>query len=187
MAFGFTWQWYNGASWQNFSAGNLVGFYGTTTFGDQISVGQYQDGMHLRTSSDTNTDACASPHLSNIKYLGTSLCSISGGSSTNVTNISQTDCIRILFTDGSNAISTENAKFYAYDGTTESAPPTSITMKALEQGDSVWSTIAGSGTYLGLADQASAINHYFYIALSASPNTSGDKTAFAFKVELDYY
>jgi len=187
MAFAFTWAWYDGSSWNDFAAGNMIGFYGSTTYGTKVQVGSYQDGMHLRTSSGTDTDACGSPHMDNIKYLTSTTCSINGGSSVNVSTITQNDCVRIKFTDGSTSVTTENGKFYAYDGTTDTNAPTGVTAQALEQGDSSWTACGGSGNAVSITDQSAAVTHYYYVAMSASPTSVGEKTNFAWKISLDYY
>jgi len=186
MAFAFTWAWQSGSTWHNFSADNMIGFYGTS-YGDKVTVNSYQDSHHLRTSSGNDTDACVGPHMTNLKYISGSTVSISGSNETNISNVATGDCIRIRFTDGSTSVSTENVKFYSYDGTTDATAPTGLTPKCLTTGASAWVTPTGSAGYMPMADQGSEINHDYFVGLSATPTSVGEKTDFAWKISLDYY
>lgn len=190
MAFTFTWAWYNssGTAWINFAAGNLIGFYGSTTYGDKITTTEYQDGMHLRTASGTDTDACAADHMRNVKYINSGNCSIDAAANEVVTNIADTECVRIHFTDTSTSVATENAEFYAYaSGGTDADAPPNVTVQALECGDAAWTAAGGNGSAVSITNDTAAVDHYYYVAMSASPDTVGEKTNYAWKITLDYY
>jgi len=186
MAFGFTWAWQSGSTWNNFDSANLIGFYGSS-YGDKVQVGEYPDSHHLRTSSGTNTDYCAYPHMTNLKYISGSTVSISGSNEQNISNVTTGDCVRIRFTDGSTSISTESVTFYSYDGTTDATPPVGLTSKCLTTGSTSWTTPTGSPAAMSFADQGSEINHDYFVGMSASPTSVGEKTSFAWKITLDYY
>lgn len=187
MVFAFTWAWRDAAAWNDFSAGNLIGFYGGATYGTKVKITEYQSHNHLRTAAGTDTDACASPHMDSIQYVASATCQINQGGVVNVNTIAENDCVRIHFSDGSTSISTENATFYAYDGTTDATAPTNVTAYALERSDAAWTACGGSASAVSLTNQGANINHYFYVAMSVSPDTVGEKTAFAWKISLDYY
>lgn len=183
----FEWAGYNGSDWTTFdiSDTNLLKFAGAD-YDDKVVVGEYNDSFHIRTSSGDDSDACGSPHLTNLKYLTSSTVSIDGGSSVDVDTVLTTECIRIQFTHGS-SVAIENAIFYVYDGTTTTTPPTGVTFQAFEQGDTSWTNAEGSASAVDLDNKSSSTEHNFYIGMSASPSSTGEKTNFAGRIELDYY
>ena len=179
-----TWAWYNntGTAWVNFSAGNMIGFYGTATYGAKTAVSAYQGGMHLRTAAGTDTDACAAPHCDNVKYINATYCDINGAGDVDVATIGVNDCVRIEFTDGATSVVTENAIFYSYDGTTDATAPVGVTTKGLEQGDAAWTAMGGNAAAVSITNDSTTTDHLFYVAVSASPTSVGEKLSFAFKI-----
>jgi hypothetical protein len=104
--------------------------------------------------------------------------------------------MRIKFEDGSSP-ALSNARFYSFDGTTTTAEAVGIEAYAFEQGvtATTWTEINddsantggdNSGERLALSDQSAAETHYYYIAVSARPETVGAKTEFDFGVALTY-
>ena len=190
MAFVFTWNWYNTAgtpAWTAFSAGNLIGFYGTTTYDTKVAVGAYDVGMHLRTSSGVDTDACAANHMTGIQYVASGTCQVNGGGVVALNTVTTLQSVQINFTDGATSISTELGKFWAYDGSVDANAPVGVTAQGAEQGNSTWTACGGSAAAVTLADQGANINHNFYVIMSASPTSIGSKTSFAWKISLDYF
>lgn len=190
MAFAFTWAWYklNTTTWTDFTAGNLLGFYGSTTYASKTRVATYNVGMHLRTSSGVDTDACAASHMTGIQYVAPTTCSIStGGGTVNLNTVTSNQSVRITFTDGATAVSTENGIFYAYDGVVDTNAPMGVTVKGAETTNATWTSCGGSASAVSLANQGSNVTHYFYVIMSASPDTVGEKTAFAWKISIDYF
>jgi len=189
MAFGFTWAWYklNTTTWTDFAVGNLIGFYGTTTYGTKVRVANYNVGMHLRTSAAVDTDACPNTHMTGIQYVAAGTCQINGGGVVALNTVATTESTRITFTDGATAVSTESGAYYAYDGAVDANAPTSVTVYGAETGDAAWTAAGGSGSAVTLTDQGSNVTHYFYLVMSASPDTVGEKTAFAWKISIDYF
>jgi len=190
MAFGFTWAWYklNTTTWTDFTAGNLIGFYGTVTYGAKVRVANYNVGMHLRTAAGTDTDACAASHMTGIQYVAAGTCSIStGGGTVNLNTVTSNQSVRITFTDGATAVSTETGVFYAYDGAVDANAPTGVTAYGAETGDAAWTACGGSAAAVSLTDQGSNVTHYFYVVMSASPTSVGEKTSFAWKISIDYF
>jgi len=189
MAFGFTWAWYklNTTTWTNFAAGNLIGFYGTTTYGTKVRVANYNVGMHLRTSAAVDTDACPNTHMIGIQYVAAGTCQIDGGGVVALNTVATTESVRITFTDGATAVSTETGVFYAYDGAVDANAPTGVTAYGAETGDAAWTACGGSAAAVSLTDQGSNVTHYFYVVMSASPTSVGEKTSFAWKISIDYF
>jgi len=177
---------------------NTVVFAGSGGLTTPITVGTWQSETHLG-SGDPGTDQCGgSNHVRNVKYIAsTQFDSGSGTETLNDTNLAETECtLRVKFTDAS-AVATSNGRFYSFDGTTETAEAVGIEAYAFERGVSAttWTqfnddsaNIGGdnSGERLALSDQSSNTEHYFYIAISARPESVGAKTQFDFGIALTY-
>ena len=186
----FTWtgQGTNGSDNITIEATDKIGFYGAA-FGDAITVSEYQTTTHNETSGGTHDCPSSSTvHLHNTKYIsGTEFALDAGGTETlNGTNLTTAECpLKINFAHGS-SVATSSATFWAYDGTTDSAVPTEVTFQCAEQADTAWTNAEGSGAAMTLDDNTTDTSHDFYLALSASPEAVGDKTAFAVKIQLTY-
>ena len=145
--------------------------------------------MHLRTASGSpgDTDACAANHMTGIQYVAPGTCQINGGGIINLSTVTAQQSVRITFTDGATSVSTENGTFYAYDGTTDVTAPVGVTVKGAEQGDAAWTSCGGSAAAVSITNQGASVTHYFYVIMSASPDSIGEKISFAWKVSIDYY
>jgi len=186
MAITFDWLGHDGSDW-NFNIGltNLIGFYGPGGYGSPIQVGSYNDQMHIRTSQSDDSDACAPPHLTNLKYVNDNEVSINGGSPVALTSVVQENCIKIQVSSDSN-ITIVGSRFYAYDGANVDNPPTNITFKAFKLGDTTWSQPHGRANALDCGTSTTpATQHNFYIGMSLSPNSTGAATLFAMRFEVD--
>jgi len=93
--------------------------------------------------------------------------------------------LKVSFGHTSSVVTTD-AIFYAYDGTTPATAPTDIDVQAFEVGDTNFTEAEGSGSALALDDNTTAETHDYYIGVSCSPASVGEKTAFAFRIELTY-
>lgn len=193
----FAWEVYaNTPAWMDVGSNTIV-FSGSGGLSTPITVGSWQDETHLG-SGDPGTDQCGTNHVPNVKYVsGTQFDGGSGTESLNDTNLVATECtLRIEFTDAS-SVATSNARFYSFDGSTETNEAVGIEAYAFEQGvgASSWTqlnddsgNIGGdnSGERLSLSDQTAGTEHYFYIAVSARPESVGSKTQFDFGIALTY-
>lgn len=193
----FTWEVYiDTPDWKAITTETIV-FSGTGGLTTPITVGTWQDETHLG-SGDPGTDQCGSTHVPNVKYVGTNTYDSGGGTENlNDTNLVQTECtMRIKFEDVSSPAIT-NARFYSFDGSTTTAEAIGIEAYAFERGVSAsqWTQINddsgniggdNSGERLGLSDQGAAQTHYYYIAVTARPESVGSKTEFDFGVALTY-
>jgi hypothetical protein len=195
----FTWEVYSDTpAWHAVGANTIVFSGSNTDLSSPITVGNWNSGTHLG-SGDPGTDQCGTNHVPNVEYVSNTQFKLDGGTteSLNDTNLVQTECsLRINFTDAS-AVATSNARFYAFDGSTETNEAVGIEAYAFEQGvsASAWTqlnddsaNIGGdnSGERLGLSDQSSATEHTYYIAVSARPESVGSKTQFDFGIALTY-
>lgn len=194
----FTWQVYAGAgpAWTDVGANTIV-FSGSGGLTTPITVGEWQSETHLG-SGDPGTDQCGANHAKNVKYIsGTQYDSGSGTETLNDTNLVATECtLCIKFTDAS-SVATSNARFYAFNGTTETDEAVGVEAYAFERGVGAtsWTQINddsgniggdNTGERLALSDQSAGTEHYFYLAVSARPETVGSKTQFDFGIALTY-
>lgn len=165
-------------------ATDYVQFAGSGGFGTAITVGSYNDTTHVESSGGNNDSSGNSPH--NTKYLTSGTLSLDGGASSNVADLTTANCpLKINFSDSA-SVTTTNAILYAYDGTTTTNPPTGVTFKAFEQGDSAWTSAGGSASAVTINDDTASTSHDYYFGISASPDSVGLKTAFKLRIELTY-
>ena len=182
-----TWIWTcprTGFTGGNLDAGEKLGFYGAN-FGDPVTVNAYQQSTHF-SDDGVSTDLCSGVHANNVKYLSSTTCSLNGGASTPLSNLSDGNATLKISLSGLGDIATSNTRFYSYNGTTRNNAPDGLVCVAAEIGDSSWSSVGGSGNALVLDDQATASSHSWYIAVSVMPTSSGVKSAFAFAIETEY-
>lgn len=184
--------------WKDVGANTLVFASSLTDLATNITVGAFNDGTHLG-NGDPGTDQCGTNHVPNVKWISSTQFDADGGGTEtlNDTNLVQTECTeRINFTDGS-SVTISSARFYSYDGVTETDEAVGIDAFAFEQGVSAttWTQINdddgniggdNSGERLQLTDQGAATEHTYYIAISASPESVGAKGSFDFGVALTY-
>jgi hypothetical protein len=72
-------------------------------------------------------------------------------------------------------VAINGARFYAYDGITDTSPYKGITFYAAEAGQTnSWVAANGSSQALVCSTQASSVSHDWFIAVSASPTAQGD-------------
>lgn len=193
----FTWEVYaNTPAWMDVGANTIV-FSGSGGLDTPITVGNWQEETHLG-NGDPGTDQCGSNHVPNVEYIADTQYDSGGGTETlNDTNLTAIECtMRVKFADAS-AVETSNGRFYAFDGSTTTNEAVGIEAYAFERGVSAttWTEINddsgnvggdNSGERLPLTDQSSGTEHYFYIAVSARPESVGSKTEFDFGIGLTY-
>ncbi len=173
---------------------NTAGFFGSA-FGFSIRVGEFNN-TSFRTNSNGTTDGGALP---NVRFANTS-----GGfvgselTATELLEIDNTEStIKIILTTDA-AIQTQNSKLRAFDRVDIDANPSGVIIRAAEvrkdqsivrgSGDTNWTVIAGSGNVLSLADQTTAdfVSHSWYIPLTATPTSIGEKTNIGFYFETEF-
>jgi len=158
-------------------------FAGAGGFDAKVPVGEYNDTTHVKSNADANDSDGNSPR--SVKYISGTQADWGDGTEL-LTAITEAECpLKINFSDAASVAITD-AIFYAYDGSTTTAVPTGVTFQAAEQGDAAWTNAEGSASALSLTDQGAATSHDYFIAVSASPESVGLKSAFAIRVELTY-
>jgi hypothetical protein len=196
----FTFSGYMGAgpAWADLSTNRIVFSSSLTDLATAITVASFQDGTHAGDGTP-GTDQCGANHMNNVKYVDDTHFSLNGAASAvlNDTNLADTDCtMQIHFNHGS-AVAVSNARLYCYDNSTTTQYAADLDVYAFERGAgaSSWTKINdasgvtggdNSGERLDLQNSASATDHYWYVALSASPEAVGAKSNFAFGVALTY-
>lgn len=208
-----TWEAYVGTpSWTDMGSNRLVFSGSASNINTTVQATQFQDGTHLG-SGTPGSDQCGANHANNVKILTSTTMSVNGAASETIndTNLADNECtFRLHFNDGS-AYALQNGKIYTYDGTTTTAEAVGVDAAIYVKGESMagWFTInsdtatgnsmAGmnfttanlggdnAGEYQSLSNKAAATDHYYYCALSASPETAGGKSAFALGAYLEYY
>lgn len=158
-------------------------------FDEAIRTSDYNDGTFVE--DDTLSDKSAGNAPNNNKFIsqaggtgGDSQVDVGAGT-VDLDSVTQGDCaLKINFSDPQ-SVTTTNAIIYAYDGTTEASPPVDIGLVMAEQGDTNWVGAEGSGSALSLTDQTTATSHDFFILISGTPDTVGEKTG-KLKLELTY-
>ena len=184
----FTWT-LQGSTPTTIDATDIIQFAGAT-FDSPITVGAYNDSTHVESSGGANDSDGNTPN--NVKFISQS--GGGGGDSQAdwgdgtedidaITNGEAT--LKINFAHGTSVVTT-GAKFYAYDGTTPATAPTDIDVRAFEVGDTNFTEAEGSGSALALDDNSAGTSHDYFIGVSCSPASVGEKTAFAFRMELTY-
>lgn len=185
----YTWV-LQGSSPTTLEATDILQFAGPGGFDTAITVGEYNDTTHVESSVGANDSNGNTPN--NVKFIsqtgGTGGDSQAdwGDGTEDLDQITDAECtLEINFSHGS-AVAITNHIFYAYNGSSQATGPTDVTVVAAEQGDANFSNIEGSGNTLSINDSGSATSHDFYIAISASPDSVGEKTAFTLRDELTY-
>jgi len=194
----FTWEVYaNTPAWFDVASNTIVFAGSASDLTTPITVGEWNTGTHLG-SGDPGTDACGTTHVPNVKFISTTQCDIGGGTvSITDGNLATTKCsFRIKFTDAS-SVALSSGRFYSFDGSTVTNEAIGVHAYAFERGVSAttWTQINddsgniggdNSGERLTLSDQTTATEHYYYIAVSAQPESVGAKTQFDFGIALTY-
>ena len=165
-----------------------IGFYGDN-YGDTITVGDYQNSIHILDSGDNDEcDNHPTNRLENIHYEGPSNGYHHGTTSSGslaLSSIERTSLFRYHFNHTA-AVSTSGGIYYSYQ-TAVATPPTEVGVWAFEPPDTSWSSASGNANALALTDQGSATDHYYYVGVSASPQTVGSKSSWYLRLDITYY
>lgn len=185
----YTWT-LQGTSPTTIEATDIVQFAGAGGFDTAITVGEYNGTTHVESSVGVDDSSGNTPR--NNKFIsqtgGTGGDSQAdwGDGTEDIDAILDSECaLKINFAHGS-AVAVTNHIFYAYDGSVTTNGPTGVTFVAAESGDTNFTAAEGSGSALSITDSGSATSHDFYIIISASPDSVGEKTAFTLRDELTY-
>lgn len=192
-------QWFGGAGSPEIqpaaSGGlNTVGFFGAS-FGFSIRVSEFNNTT-FRTNANGTTDGAQLPNLRFANISGTFVGPDIVAKELLDVEQSETTLKITLTTD--NPIKTQNTNFRAFDRISINNDPSGVTIRAAEMrkssptvrgsGNINWLVVAGSGSVLGMFDQTTAASttHDWYVGLTASPNSIGEKTDIGFYFETEF-
>jgi len=183
----FNWE-LQGATATAISESDILQFAGGT-FDSKITVDDYNDSTHVKTSASADKSADHTPN--NVKFIsddgGTAGVSEGdwGDGTEDLDDITEAEAtLKVVFSHDS-SVTTSDAEFYSYDGTTPATPLPNVDFVAAEVGDTAWTHAEGSGNALSLTSGAAATAHAFYIAASCSPESVGLKEG-KVRLELTY-
>lgn len=172
---------------------NTLGFYGAG-FGLSVRVGEFNETTY-RTTEDGQSNG---GQLNNLEWANTSGAYVNGSiTATELVQIGNGSSTLRVYLGTDVAVQTQNSVFRAFDKVSIDNVPSGVDVYAAEiikpgagvgSGDVNWTAgLGGSGTVLSLDDQPiSAQEHNWYIGLSASPTSIGEKTDFAFYFETEF-
>jgi hypothetical protein len=174
---------------------DTLGFFGAN-FGFSIRVGEYNN------TSFVTTDNGSANHgqVPNLRYYNSSGCYVASElTPTELRNVDNAEAtLKITLTTDS-AVRTQNTSFRAFDRTSINNDPSGVTVYAAEirkhsvstygSGDASWTEIYGSGSTLSLDNRTSETPsgvQNFYIGLTVSPDSIGEKTNLGFYFETEF-
>lgn len=175
-------------------ANDTLGFFGST-FGFSIQVDAFNNTTFV-TTDDGSADHGQCPNLRWANATGTFVASESIGTELLEVNDDEST-IRIRLTTDS-AVVTQNAAFRVFDRTSIANEPSGVVVYAAEirkgqvgvrgSGNAGWAQISGV-TALSFQDRTSetpSTQHDFFVAISVSPDSIGEKTAVGFYSEFEF-
>lgn len=164
--------------------------FAAATFGSKIGVGEYNDSTHVEDEEGGDVSEENGPF--NSKFIseaggtgGVSQVDIGEGT-VDLDSVLDEECPLLINFSHDTSVITEDAIFYAYDGETTTEAPVGVICYIAEVGNTAWTDTAGSGSALSLSDQETDTSHDFFILVSASPDSVGEKTDFVLRIELSY-
>src|SRR5690606_11152695 len=155
-----------------------------------IQVGEYNDTTHVESSAGENDSSGNTPN--NNKFISQS--GGTGGDSQadwgdgteDIDAITDAECaLKINFADASSVAITEHILYGYDDGGATTDAPDGVDLRLAESRDANFTQAEGSASALELTDSAAATSHDFFIIISASPTSVGEKT-FTLRDELTY-
>lgn len=200
----------------NFPINNLsgsgLGFFGSGGFGASVAVGAYQDTTYITNSNGT----AQGPQVNNVKWVHPASGQLPGSVNLALQNIpNYQGTLNISFTN-TTAVRTQNAQLIIYDRTNTANAASGVTTAvcplihpSLSQGvagsgGAVWQFPAGTsyvpmsilsngalyspGTS-GISPNGGStvdVQHDFYVAISANPNSIGSKTLYGLFFQTEY-
>lgn len=174
---------------------DTLGFFGSA-FGFSIRVGEYNN-----TSYVTNDDGTANNgSVPNLRYDTASNSGAYVGAesvATELLEVNNTEATLKIKLSTDTSVQTQNTSFRAFDRVNIDNNPSGVTVQAAEinkpspsfrgSGDASWTSVAGSGSTLALDDQLlSSGVHVWYVGLSVTPTSIGEKTNLGFYFETEF-
>jgi hypothetical protein len=191
-------------------AGSGLGFFGSGGFGASVAVGAYQENTYITDGAG----AVQGPQSNNVKWTHANSGELSGATNLYLRDIPNGNAtLNPRFTHSS-AVQVQNVEMRIYDRVSTDVGASGVTTKAYEtlhpsavqsgllgSGETSWTTPAGSGVTLSLAQSPGESGlyagnggsstrqddrHDWYVCLSARPDSIGSKTQFGLYFALEY-
>jgi hypothetical protein len=186
-------------------ASSGLGFYGSAGFGASVRIGEYQDKTYITNSNGTAEGA----QIDNVKYVHNSSGYAGGGNIALNKLPNYMSTLNIRFVHDS-SVQTQNGVVQIYDRVAAANPASGVTCRVAEiihpetsqavtgSGDTSWISASGSTTTVSVVDSpglsgvraqgasTSGTQHDWYLAISASPQSIGSKTAFGLYFSTEY-
>jgi hypothetical protein len=137
--------------------------------------------------------------MNNVMYTSGSSMSVNGAGSEAIidANLAAIECSLRIHFNHTSSVAVSGVRIYAYDGSVVTNEAVGVDMYVFERGvaASAWTllnddsgNIGGdnAGEFKSLADSAAAQDHYWYLALSISPESVGAKASVDMGVALTY-
>lgn len=174
-------------------ANDTLGFFGAN-FGYSVRVGEYNN------TSFVTTDNGSADHgqVPNLKYANTSGAYVASElTATELLEINNDEATLQITLTTDTPVQTRNTTFRAFDRSSINNNPSGCTIYACEilkddvsvrgSGDTSWTQIYGSGSTLALEDHNyGSGTHRWYVGLTATPNSIGQKTQIGFYFETEF-
>jgi len=192
-------RWFGGAGSPEISPAasgglNTLGFFGAS-FGFSVRVGEYQTTTFRTNANGTSNGS----QLPNVRYANTSGAFVGAALvAEELLEIEDNLATLNIRLNTDTAIKTQNTRFRAFDRLNINSNPSGVTIYAAElrkdnalvrgSGNQFWKQVYGSGSVLSLEDQTTAntTRHDFFVALTASPASIGEKTAIGYYWETEF-
>ena len=190
-------------------SGSGLGFYGQASFGSSINVGSYNQ----RTFITDSTGTVQGQEVNNVQYLNVASGILGqGGSGIGLQAIPNTQSsLNVRFTNDT-PCKTQGAQVIIFDRTTVTSAASGVTTQVAQlihpatvqgpggSGDTAWTkfNFQNGGSALNLANSPGTsgfspngvnttdVQHDWYLAISASPDTIGSKTLYGLYISLQY-
>ena len=172
---------------------DTVGFFGSN-FGYSIRVGEYNNTSYV--TNDTGTTNYG--QVPNLQYANTSGAYVASElTATELLEVDNTEATLRIRLQTDSSVQTQNTSFRAFDRVNINNDPSGVTVYAAEMvkpspsirgsGDTYWTQIYGSGSTLSLDDQTTASGtHAWYVGLTVSPTSIGEKTNLGYYFETEF-
>lgn len=171
---------------------DTLGFFGAA-FGFSIRVGEWNNTCRVTNDNGTTDNG----QIPNLRWANTSGAFVASDLIARELNQIDNDeaTLRVRLNTDSD-VTTQNSAFRAFDRVNIANAPSGVTVNACEirkipadpvgSGDSNWTTVAGTGA-LSFDDQTVASGtHAWYVGISASPTSIGEKTDLGFYFETEF-
>ncbi len=174
-------------------ANDTLGFFGAG-FGFSIRVGEFNNTCFSTNDNGTTNFG----QVPNLRFANTSGAFVASETvASELLEVDNTEAtLRIRMTTDSN-VTTQNGAFRAFDRVSIDNNPSGVTISAIEinkpspivrgSGDTFWTTIAGSGATLTFDNQLFASGaHEWYVGVTVTPTSIGEKTNLGFYFETEF-